>query len=195
MTLTASTSTGNIPVTRNTRELRTTKRTSPCLMQLLKDSLHAYGAVTGKSYLLTAALPASATQAAWIDFDKIGVILDQLNIMTYDFHGGWDPLSNHNCPLYPSTGADSTRCVDAAFRLYTQIYGVPASKINLGLPFYGRTYAGCTALNSRHAGVDSSQGVAYADIRARMGDFTRKLGRPGEGAIPGEHRLEHAGVL
>jgi len=148
------------------------------LMQLLKDSLQSYGAVTGKTCLLTAALPASATQAAWIDFGKIGVILDQLNIMTYDFHGAWDPLCNHNCPLYPSMGADSTRCMDAAFRLYTQTFGVPASKINLGLPFYGRTYAGCTTLNSRHAGTDtilfSNQGASYADILARMGDFTRK---------------------
>ncbi len=148
------------------------------LMQLLKDSLQAYGATTGSTYLLTGAFPASAQTAAYIDFSRIGTILDQLNIMTYDFHGAWDSLCNHNAPLYPSAGADSSKCMDAAFTLYNQTYGIPASKLNLGLAFYGRTFSGCTSLNNTHNGADTTYfpvtGTGYSNILALMGNFSRK---------------------
>lgn len=146
------------------------------LMQLLKDSLQAHGASTGITCLLTGAFAATASHSDCIDFGKIGNILDQLNIMTYDFYGAWSPLSNHNAPLYPSAGADSSLCMDAAFTLYNRTYHIPASKLNLGLAFYGRTYSHCTALNSTHAGPDTMYlpGATYSEILARIGSFTRK---------------------
>ncbi len=98
--------------------------------------------------------------------------------MTYDFHGAWDPLANHNCPLYPSAGADTTLCVDWAYRQYHETLGVPASKLNLGVPFYGRTYAGCAGLNGPHSGPDTvffpATGAAYYDIVPALGRFTRR---------------------
>jgi chitinase len=148
------------------------------LMQQLKDSLQAVGNASGRTYLLTAAFAASASNSAFIDFSRIGAILDQLNIMTYDFHGAWDPLSNHNAPLYPSAGADSNKCMDAAFTLYSRTYGIPPSKLNLGLAFYGRTYTGCTTLNAAHSGTDTThftaEGATYTEILARMKNFDRK---------------------
>jgi chitinase len=148
------------------------------LLQTLKDSLRNYGMQRGRSYLLTAALPSAAVHLKNIEIDKIAGILDQLNIMTYDFYGPWDPLSNHNCPLFPSEGADSTRCVAAALELYHRIHGIPTSKINLGVPFYGQTYTHCTALNTRHAGPDTTHfsrfGAFYYDIERQMGMFQRR---------------------
>ena len=148
------------------------------LLQTVRDSLSVYGKQTDRHYLLTAALPAAATHAARIEVKNIAQILDQLNIMTYDFSGPWDPRSYHNSPLYPSLGGDSTRCVDGAFALYHRTYGIPAEKINLGVPFYGQTFARCTALNAPHAGADtlhfSSSGAFYYDIRANLDRFTRR---------------------
>ncbi len=154
------------------------RRNFTLLLQTLRDSLSAYGARTGRSYLLTAALPAAAAHAAHIEVKEIAEILDQVNIMTYDFSGPWDPRSYHNSPLYGSLGIDSGRSVDGAFRLYHRTYGVPAAKINLGVAFYGQTFSGCTALNAPHAGADTlhfpRDGAFYYDILNTIGHFVRR---------------------
>lgn len=147
------------------------------LLQTLRDSLTAHGSLTGRRYLLTAALPAGAGHLAMIEIGKVSEILDLVNIMTYDFYGPWEPVANHNSPLYPSQGADSSRCVDAVFRLYSRTCGIPASKINLGVPFYGQTYTQCTALNTQHAGADTTHfskfGAFYYDIVPQMDRYAR----------------------
>jgi chitinase len=69
--------------------------------------------------------------------------LDWLNLMAYDFHGSWDRTTNFNAPLY-ATAADpapDTLNTHAAVQGYLAA-GVPAGKIVLGVPFYGRGWAG-----------------------------------------------------
>ena len=144
------------------------KENFTALLQTLRDSLTAMSVSEGRRYLLTAAISSGTGGLAYIDINRVAEILDQLNIMTYDFYGPWSPLSNHNSPLYPAPGADTTRCVDAAFRLLHETLGVPASKINLGVPFYGHTYTACSTLNAPHHGADtvhfSKFGAFYYDI-------------------------------
>jgi chitinase len=154
------------------------KENCTLLFRTIKDSLTAYGAVTGRNYLLTAALPAGAGNLAGMEVEAVAAMLDMVNVMSYDFYGSWDPVANHNSPLYPSEGADASRCVDAAFKLFTQRFHIPASKINLGVPFYGQTYTHCTALNTRHTGADTTHfsrfGAFYYDIKRQMDKFIRR---------------------
>jgi chitinase len=67
--------------------------------------------------------------------------------------------------------------VDASYKLYCDTLGVPASKINIGVPFYGKAFAGCAGLNAPHAGADTSvfpgSGPFYYDIAPALGKFTR----------------------
>jgi len=153
------------------------KQNFTLLLAVLKDSLKVLADKTRRSYQLTAALPAGGEHVRDIDVEKVAKILDRLNLMTYDFHGTWDSMANHNSPLYPSAGADPTRCVDASFKLYCDTLGVPASKINIGVPFYGKAFAGCAGLNTPHTGADttlfSKSGASYYDIAAAFGNFTR----------------------
>jgi len=154
------------------------KQNFTLLLHTLKDSLTALGVQSAKSYLLTAALPANPGETASMDIEKVAPILDQLNIMTYDFSGPWDPISNHNSPLYAPRPEDSTHNVDAAFKKYHTVYGIPSEKINLGVPFYAHTFSNCTELHAPHAGSDtvhfSKDGAFYYDIVTIMDKFTRR---------------------
>lgn len=147
------------------------------LLTSLRDSLDVYGRVARKSLVLSAALPATEIHASGFDIEKIAPLLDYLNIMTYDLNGEWASLSGHNAPLYSSGESDTSRNVDASFKLFTATFHVPSSKVTLGVPFYGHTYAMCTALHTPHAGADtvhfSKNGVFYSDIVETKRKLTR----------------------
>jgi chitinase len=145
------------------------------LLQTTRDSLTVYGNRTRKKLLLTAALPAGASILTNYDVEKVTDLLDMLNVMTYDLSGTWDSVSGHNAPLFAPNESDSMRNVDAVFRLYTITYKVPASKVNIGIPFYGHTFANCTGAYSPHSGADTVHfsSHSYHEIVQTMDGFTR----------------------
>src|SRR5215470_3552127 len=51
-----------------------------------RKQLDAYGAITGKHYLLTAALPAATSATKYYELSSISRYLDWDNVMTYDFN-------------------------------------------------------------------------------------------------------------
>jgi chitinase len=75
-----------------------------------------------------------------MDLGGIAAWVDWINIMSYDYHGGWESSgpTNHISALFPSTcesvDGDWT---DKAVAAYLAA-GVPRSKLLLGVPFYGR---------------------------------------------------------
>jgi len=99
-------------------------------------------------------------------------------LMTYDFHGSWDPESNHHTPLYSPAVGDPEWCFDGAFTNLTQEHNVPAEKINIGIAFYGKALANCTELYGPHTGYDGStfwedEGQPlYYNIMKKMDQFT-----------------------
>ncbi|HEY8402603.1 MAG TPA: glycoside hydrolase family 18 protein, partial [Cytophagaceae bacterium] len=111
------------------------------LMQEIRDSIDAYGKKIKYNFYLTAAFGANASNMVHIEWDKISKIMDYINMMTYDFNGGWTPEANHNSPLYnPAVGAPGS--LDNAYNLLTGTYNVPVEKINMGVAFYGRSLKG-----------------------------------------------------
>jgi GH18 family chitinase len=76
---------------------------------------------------------------------ELGEILDAVNLMTYDYNGGWANLIAHNAPLYSdpayvAAGGATELHVDWGVQLWLQ--DVPAAKLVLGLPAYGRGWGG-----------------------------------------------------
>lgn len=126
------------------------------MMKEVKDSLTALGNKNGNTYIITGAYPAGPANAANYDWATLTTFMDMFNLMAYDLFGQWDAISNHNAPLYaPAQGTSTFNC-DAAVTLLTQTYGVPANKLNMGIAFYGRAFANCTALFGTHSGADSN---------------------------------------
>jgi chitinase len=123
------------------------------LLAELRRQLDEQGKSDKRSYLLTIAAPAGPKTFANLELDKIHAHLDWINLMTYDFHGGWSPLTNFNAPLYPSskdpTPDETIRKyfnADSAVKAYLKA-GVPADKLVLGVPLYGRGWGGVKNIN------------------------------------------------
>lgn len=122
------------------------KQNFTLLLQKVRQKLDEAGNQDGKKYLLTIASGASPDYVKNTELDQVQAQLDWINIMTYDFHGGWESTSGNNAPLYldpkdPSPNANSFH-VDAAVEGHLNA-GVPKDKLVLGMPFYGRGWTGC----------------------------------------------------
>ncbi len=109
------------------------------LLQQIRDSIDAYGSANGKTMLLTAAVAASESNMANIEWNNVQNILNIINLMSYDYFGAWDATTNHNAPLYAPAQGDVTFNLDSSVQYLMQYYNVPASKITCGVAFYGRS--------------------------------------------------------
>uniref|UniRef100_A0A3P9GZC8 chitinase n=1 Tax=Oryzias latipes TaxID=8090 RepID=A0A3P9GZC8_ORYLA len=103
------------------------------------------------------------------EVNKIASHTDFLNVMTYDFHGSWEPFTGHNSPLYGSpvdSGSQIHYNINSSISHWLSL-GAPAEKLLLGFPTYGRTYRLSSAANGLGA---PSNGPAEA------GPYTRTAG-------------------
>jgi GH18 family chitinase len=73
---------------------------------------------------------------------QLAELVDCVNLMTYDYNGAWAALSGHNAdPAYATAGGQAEFNIDWGVRQWLDA-GVPASKLVLGLPSYGRGWVG-----------------------------------------------------
>jgi len=70
--------------------------------------------------------------------------LDWINLMTYDYHGTWENAAGFLAPLARDPADPWEWNVVASVEMYLR-EGIPARKLTLGLPFYGKGWIGCTA--------------------------------------------------
>ena len=74
------------------------------------------------------------------DIPAIDATVDFINLMTYDFHGSWEPESaDHHAPLKRRPWDTNNYNVEDGVNYWIQ-NGLTASKINLGIPLYGRSW-------------------------------------------------------
>lgn len=149
------------------------------LLHDLRQALDEHSVQTDNEYLLTSCFGPANSHMQHIDWENVLPLVDKVNLMTYDFHGSWDPESNHHTPLWAPAVGDPDWCLHGAYTLITQSYGVPAEKINVGVAFYGKAFANCTQLYGPHTGYDGStfwedEGQPlYYNILLKMDMFTR----------------------
>ncbi|MEU6394418.1 glycoside hydrolase family 18 protein [Streptomyces sp. NPDC046939] len=114
-----------------------------------KKLMAALRAKFGANYLLTSAIPADASAGGKLDAtDYAGAAqyVDWYNPMTYDYFGAWDakgPTAPHS-PLKAYTGIPKAGYNTDATITKLKAAGVPASKLLLGIGFYGRGWTGVT---------------------------------------------------
>ncbi|MFJ2587823.1 glycosyl hydrolase family 18 protein [Streptomyces sp. NPDC087538] len=153
----------------------------------LKGLTTALRSKFGSNNLVTAAITADGSEGGKIDAaDYAGAAqsLDWYNVMTYDFFGAWaakgptaphSPLTSYNG--IPQAGFNSA---DAIAKLKAQ--GVPASKLLLGIGFYGRGWTGVT----QDAPGSTATGAAPGTYEAGIEDYkVLKNSCPATGTVAG----------
>jgi chitinase len=138
------------PVSGGTASARPADRENfPRLLAALRSALDELAARTGHApYLLTIATPAMAATHPGFDLPALAAQVDWINVMTYDFTGPWDTRTGHNAPLHApgdapaeASAANPSANVAAALDEH-RAAGVAAERLVMGVPFYGRSFAG-----------------------------------------------------
>jgi len=127
------------------------KQNFTLLLQKIRELLDLQSDIDGNDYLLTVATTASSIYVENIEVELIHEYLDWINLMSYDLHGPWggenNAVTNFNSSLYSVSNDPSPYPInedfnlDASVQLYIDL-GVPREKLNAGLAFYGRSFAG-----------------------------------------------------
>lgn len=136
------------------------------LLAEFRQQLNALEGQTGEEYFLTIAAPSGQDKFEKIELGNIHSYLDWINLMTYDMHGAWDATgpTNHAAPLYcdpadPSPAPSNAYCIDNTVEAYLAA-GIPAGKLTIGIPFYGRGWANVP--NTNNGLFQSSPGMGPA---------------------------------
>ena len=151
------------------------------LLKALREQLDAARDVQQRRprdrYLLTIA----SADREYFDHTEMNVLhvyLDWINIMSYDFFNSLTATTGHHAGLYrAASAAETDRNVDASVRQHLAA-GIPPGKLSVGVPFYGRGFAGVEPLQSGlHQRYERYEGDhSYAELAEKLigkQDFVR----------------------
>ena len=117
------------------------------LLKELRQALNKNNNQTGKAYTLTIAAAAFPEYIKNIELSKIVQYLDFINLMTYDFVGGWQDSTGYHTNLYTPPDYPQANSCDKAIRYYIK-NGAPPKKLVIGLAFYARGWTKVYPVNN-----------------------------------------------
>ncbi|KXX76708.1 Endochitinase 1 [Madurella mycetomatis] len=126
------------------------------LLRTCRQALDAYAAehAPGYHFLLTIAAAAGPQNYNTMDLAAMDPLLDAWHLMAYDYAGSWDSTSGHQSNLYASADNPASTKFSTEKAVHDYLArGVPAHKLVLGLPLYGRAFEATTGLGQPYSGI------------------------------------------
>ena len=102
----------------------------------LRSALDGLSDETGERYDISIATAGGYEKLANLNLEGIDDYVDFYNVMTYDFHGGWENVTGHQAAM---TGDANNYDVTSAVAVFENA-GVDLSKVVMGAPAYTRAW-------------------------------------------------------
>lgn len=160
---------------------------------LLREIREAYSKNNLSNKLLTIASSAGYDKLELQEPSIYYKYLDFLNVMTYDFHGAWETVTNHHAPLYANPDDPSGSApvdikhkynTEAALKIYTDVYGIPKEMLHVGAPFYSRGW--------KNVNVSTGKDGLFAEANgAPVGDLDNPQAPGGQNSFTTMKKLEN----
>jgi chitinase len=140
---------------------------------LLREIREAYNKNNLSNKLLTIACSAGYDK---LELQEPGIYykyLDFINVMTYDFHGAWETVTNHHAPLFANPDDPSGSApvdikhkynTEAALKVYTDVYAIPKDMLNIGAPFYSRGWKNVNGSTGKNGLFAQASGAPIGDL-------------------------------
>jgi len=134
------------------------------LLKAIRQAMDTYAATltykdaNGNSqtphFELSIAAPAGETNYKNMPLGEISQVVDFINLMAYDYAGSWETNSAHAQNLYKSTSNPKS----TPFNTFDTVQAyfnanVAPSKINLGMPIYGRSFTNTKGIGQPFNGI------------------------------------------
>jgi chitinase len=138
------------------------------LLQEIRRQLDEVEQMDGQRYELGMAAAPIPSNIDPLEVDQISNHVDHINVMNYDFHGGWSAVSSFNAPMYTAPDAPNPNpLLTAAHSMqYWADQPISREKLVFGVPFYGRTFEN---VRNENRGLfqpfDGAGSVTYSEIR------------------------------
>jgi len=148
------------------------------LLKKIREHLDNLAKINNRPYLLTIASTAAQYNYSCLNLKAISEPLDWINLMNYDYSGPWCKITNHQANLHLEkplpdgtvpTHNSVSKCVEDFLAA-----GVPANKLVIGVPFYGRGFDNVEANNNDHTatGIYAKFSGALKGRSEEAGNFT-----------------------
>ena len=118
-------------------------------------------------WIITMAIPVTNWWGQWHDFEFLVNHIEFFNAMTYGTHGNWSTHSGHLAPLYSSPPGDVDGSCHIGMDYLSNDRGIPKSKINMGLPFWGIQWE---SSNINESFTGNTVDIMYYDIPELIGN-------------------------
>lgn len=150
---------------------REDKQNFTLLIKEFREQFDAAARARHRRLYLTIAAEASDEYLQKTEMDKVQTYVDAINLMAYDYYmPGADHSTGNSAPLFTSPADPKHASADASVQAYERA-GVPATKIVLGVPFYGyawRDVAGADHGLFQHGKGRQDAFVSYDAIAKTM---------------------------
>ena len=123
------------------------KQTYTLLLKEMRQRFDKEGKKLGRHLVTSSATGATPIWLAHTDMKAASKWLDTVNMMCYDWYNAVEPNTGHDSPLYTNPADPKGISIDKSVAANLAA-GVPAKKLVIGVPFYGRKWVGVGPTNN-----------------------------------------------